>query len=124
VKINTFIGAGPAILSAVPDSVLYEGRNYDFCTGVSYHANMQLSLAGHFFCGINYRGGWMKTVNGNANYHLLHTVSSELRYLVAENFSLCAEPGYLRLNTYYKLYQEVSKSYPYLRISARIALNL
>lgn len=124
VSINTFAGTGPVILAAVPDTSLYEGRNYDFCSGLSFHANVQLSIAGHFFCGLNYRGGWMKTINGNAGYHLLNTLTSEWRYTISNGFSLCAEPGYFRLNTYYKSSPEARKSYPYLRISARYAMNL
>lgn len=124
VGINTFIGAGPVILSAVPDSSLYEGRNYDFCSGLSFHANVQLKIAGHLFYGINYRGGWMKTINGNADYHLLHAITSEFQYMPVRGFSLCAEPGYFRLNTYYKPDLEHSRSYPYLRISARYSFNL
>ncbi|MBS1602689.1 MAG: DUF3943 domain-containing protein [Bacteroidetes bacterium] len=124
VKINSFAGAGPVILSAVPDSSLYKGRNYDFCSGLSFHANVQAGVAGHFFCGFSYRGGWMKTVNGNASYHLLHAITSEWRYMLVNGFSLCAEPGYFRLNTYYRSHREVSRGYPYLRISARYSLNL
>jgi len=124
IKINTVVGAGPVILSAVPDSSLYKGRNYDFCSGIGFHANMQLGVAGHFFCGINYRGGWMKTINGNANYHFLQAITSEWRYMIGKGFSLCAEPGYFRLNTYYKRWLGVSRSYPYLRISARYSMNL
>lgn len=123
IEVNTFIGAGPVLLSAVPDSALYKGRNYDFCTGLGFHANMQLSVAGHFFYGINYRGGWLKTINGNADYHLLHTITSEFRYMIAKGFSICAEPGYFRMNTYYKPCRVVSKSYPYMRISARYAMS-
>jgi hypothetical protein len=124
VKITSFIGAGPVILSAVPDTSLYKGRNYDFCSGLSFHGNIQLSVAGHLFGGVNYRGGWLKTINGNANYHFLHTITSEVRFLIVNGLSLCVEPGYFRLNTYYKPYREVSVSYPYLRISARYAFNL
>jgi len=124
VRINTFVGTGPVILSAVPDTFLYKGRNYDFCSGLSFHANAQLSIAGRLFLGLNYRGGWMKTINGNADYHLLHTITSEWRYRIANGFYLCAEPGYFRLNTYYKTSREATRSYPYLRVSARYAVNL
>lgn len=124
VSFNTFVGAGPVILAAVPDTSLYEGRNYDFCSGLSFHANIQLRVAGHLFYGVIYRGGWLKTINGNADYHLLHTITSELQYRIAAGFSLCAEPGYFRLNTYYKPSEEVSRSYPYWRVSARYAVNL
>lgn len=124
IKINTFAGTGPVILAAVPDSSLYEGRNYDFCSGLSFHANMQIGISGHLYYGVIYRGAWLKTINGNADHHLLHTITSEVRYRIASGFSLCAEPGYFRLNTYYKPGQQVSRSYPYLRISARYAINL
>jgi len=124
IKINTSIGAGPVILSAVPDIYLYEGRNYDFCSGVGFHANFLLGIAGHFFYAVNYRGGWLKTLNGNANDYFLNAVTSELRIMLADNFSICAEPGYFRLHANFKNYADVNRSYPYLRISARYGLNL
>ncbi len=122
--INTSVGAGPVILAAVPDSLQYEGRNYDFCTGIGFHANFTLSIANHLFYTINYRGGWLKTINGNATDYFLHTVTSELRYMLMDGISICAEPGYFNLHANYKNYPDVDRSYPYLRISCRYSLNV
>ncbi len=122
--INTIVGAGPVILAAVPDSILYEGRNYDFCTGLGFHANFSLNVANHLFYTINYRGGWLKTINGNSTDYFLHTITSELRYMLVDGISICVEPGYFNLHANYRNYPDVNKSYPYLRVSCRYSLNL
>lgn len=124
ISIHSNFGAGPVILGAVPNSYPYGGRNYDYGIGTGVHAGGSLSIAGHFFYTLNYRGGWLKTIDGNAAHYFLHTLSSELRYQVADPFSFCVEGGYFTLHGYYKVFDNVNREYPYLRISARYGFTI
>jgi hypothetical protein len=121
--LSTIVGGGPVILSAVPDNYLYKGRDYDFCSGIGFHGSFTLGFANTLFYSINYRGGWLKTINGNANDYLLHAVTSELKCRIADDFFFCIEPGYFRLHAGYKNYSDVNKTYPYLRVSLRYSLG-
>lgn len=123
-KINASFGAGPVILGAVPDDYLFKGRNYDYGMGIAINAGGGFNIANRFSYSINYRGGWLETINGNKSHYFLHTVSSELSYMVINNFSLSAGPGYFTLHGYYKDYDNVNKNYPYVRVSARYSVNI
>jgi hypothetical protein len=122
-KINTLFGAGPVLLAAVPDPYLFKGRNYDYGLGFAINGGGTISIFNKLFYGINYRGGWMITVNGNKSHYFLHTVSSELSYIIIKGLSICAEPGYFRLEGNYKNHPDVDNTYPYLRFSTRYSVN-
>lgn len=122
-KINTLFGAGPVLLAAVPDPYLFKGRNYDYGPGFAINGGGTISIFNKLFYGINYRGGWMITVNGNKSHYFLHTVSSELSYMIIKGLSICAEPGYFRLEGNYKDHPDVDNTYPYLRFSTRYSVN-
>ncbi len=122
--INTTIDASLVLLASVPNPRLYKGRYYDYCSGAGFSGSGTIGLANHFFYSINYRGGWLKTINGNSSHYFLHTIISELRYSFLNGFSICAEPGYFSLQGYYKQYGEITNIYPYLRVSARYSFNI
>lgn len=122
-KINTSVGAGPILLAAVPDPYLYKGRNYDYGPGFAINGGGTISVFNKIFLGVNYRGGWMITVNGNKSHYFLHAVSSELSYQIIKGLSICAEPGYFRLEGNYKNHPDVDNTYPYLRFSTRYSVN-
>lgn len=124
IKINTTLGAGPVILAAVPDPYLFHGRNYDYGPGFAIDGGGTLSIADKLFYSINYRGGWMGTINGNPSSYFLHAVSSELSYMFIKRVSISAESGYFTLRGTYKNFNNVYKNYPYLRVSTRYTVNL
>ncbi|MDP4149762.1 MAG: DUF3943 domain-containing protein [Bacteroidota bacterium] len=124
IRINTTIGGGPVILAAVPDTYHYEGRDYDYCTGIGVNGNFRINFADRFSYSINYRGGWLKTINGSASHYFLHAITSEFSAELVRHFSLCLEPGYFTLEGVYRHYANVDKTYPYLRASVRYTLNL
>ena len=119
-RIETQLGAGIIVLAAVQDEYLYygEGRNYDYGPGFNMLADVNLFVAEKLQLGVHYRGGWFTTVNGNKSSHFLNTVTSELRYSLTKRFSLGTEWGHLNLKGYYKEFNDVSRSFPYLRLSA------
>ena len=85
-KINTTIGAGLILLATVPDPYLYKSRYYDYCSGVGFNGSCTFGIANHFFYSINYRGVWLKTINGNSSRFFLHAITSELRYMIQMDF--------------------------------------
>jgi len=123
-KVNTNFGTGLVLLGAVPDGYMYYGRNYDYGMGIGVNAGGSIVFANKFYYTLNYRGGWLKTVNGNKSYYFLHTLSSEVRYRFAERFSACAEGGYFTLHGHYTRFANVNRDYPYLRISARYDISI
>ncbi|RKR85305.1 uncharacterized protein DUF3943 [Mucilaginibacter gracilis] len=124
IKLNTIVGAGPVILAAVPDMYLYKGRNYDYGSGLGFNGSLKLTFDQRFAYAINYRGGWLKTINGNASHYFLHTVSNEVSYGFIKNTALVAEWGYFILKGHYDKHPEVNNTYPYLRASVRYSLDL
>lgn len=122
-KINTNASVGATLLAAIPDPYNAAGRNYDYGSGFSIGAGGGLSLAERLYFGINYRGGWVLTLNGNPSHYFLHTVTSEARYMFIKKLSACVEPGYFTLRGRYKDLPDVNRSYPYLRVSLRYHLN-
>ncbi|MGZ3822670.1 MAG: hypothetical protein ACXVB6_18900, partial [Mucilaginibacter sp.] len=101
------------------DAYLYKSRYYDYCTGVGYNGSLMINLSNKYFYSINYRGGWVKTISGNASHYFLHAITSELRFKMIDNLSICAEPGYFTLVSDYKHHDDANKTYPYLRMSLR-----
>ena len=121
--ITSSIGVGPVFLAAVPDQYRFKGRNYDYGAGGGIYANFGATLFSHLFYRLNYRGGLLKTINGNESHYALHAVSSEFGYHLTNRVSFCVEPGYFYLHGYYKNFKDVVAKYPYLRLSVRYALN-
>lgn len=122
-KLNASVGAGPIILAAMPDPYKFDGRDYDYGSGVALNGGARLSIFNHLFYSANYRGSWTRTINGNQSHHFLHTFSNELSYKILGGFSLAAEAGYFTLRGYYKNYPDVDQNYPYLRVSARYTID-
>jgi hypothetical protein len=116
---KTSAGIGPVILAAVPDTYGYRGRRYAYGTGLGVNAGCAIGYAERLFLNVNYRGGLIKTINGNPSHFFLHSVTAELRCRIKGNLSLCGEPGYLTLRGHYKYESDVNQSYPYLRFSLR-----
>jgi hypothetical protein len=123
-KINTNLGIGPTLLAAIPSPYLVDGRNYDYGSGLGINGGAKISLADKFFFTANYRGGWTKTLNGSKSDYFLHTVSGELSFMPIKGFSANAESGYYTLRANYQDHPDVTQSYPYLKISARYAVNI
>lgn len=123
VSLGTSISGGLVLLAAVPVEHDYKGRYYNYCVGTGFNGSISVGIADHFFCNINYRGGWLKTVNGNASYYFLHTVNAEFRYLLLNGISIAAEPGYYSLRGNYKDFNDTYKTYPFLKLWARYSLH-
>jgi hypothetical protein len=122
--VNTTFGLGPVILAAVPDKYMYRGRRYNYASGIAINGGGGLNISDKIFASIDYRGGWLQTINGNKSHYFLHTVNSEFRYFPNKKFSIAVEPGYLILRGYYADYNDVDQKYPYFRVSARYSVNL
>jgi len=124
-KINTYLGLGAIILSAIPDPYRkYLDRNYDYGPGVTFSAGGLLNINDRLSYNIRYSGGWTHTVNGNLSSYYMSTFTNELTLRLAKTFSLSAESGYFKLKGYYEDFDDVLKSYPYLRLSARYGISL
>lgn len=120
---NTNLGAGIILLAAVPDGYTYNNRNYDYGPGLAFNVGGTLT-AGKFFIGWNYRGGWMKTVNGNQSSYFLHVITSDAGIKLLPHFFANADLGYFNLHGDYSHLPDVNKTYPYLRISLRYTTAL
>lgn len=118
-RISSSVGAGPVVLAAVPDQYLFKGRNYDYTAGGGIYANIGVTLLNRLFYRVNYRGGLLKTINGNESHYALQAVTSEFGYRFADRLSICAEPGYFYLHGFYKNFRSVTARYPYVRASIR-----
>jgi len=123
--INTTFGLGPIILGAAPDKYITpNGRDYDYTMGVGINGNAVLKLYNKIFVDLNYRGGWLSTINGNPSHYFLHTASAELSYMFVKGLSICAEPGYYSLSGRYRDYPDIFKNYPYFKGSLKYSVNL
>jgi len=123
--VNTTLGMGPIILGAAPDRYITpNGRNYDYTMGLGINGSATFNLAGRLFFNLNYRGGWLSTVDGNAAHYFLHTVSGELSVRLTKGLSVCAESGYYSLSGKYRHYPDVLKNYPYFKGSVKYSVNL
>lgn len=122
--INTTFGMGPIILGAAPDKYITpNGRDYDYTMGWGINGNATINVASKLFLDVNYRGGWLGTINGNPSHYFLHTVSAELSYVLVKGLSICAEPGYYSLSGTYRDYPNIFKNYPYFKGSFKYAVN-
>ncbi|MDN3654240.1 DUF3943 domain-containing protein [Ferruginibacter paludis] len=123
-KINTAAGTGLILLAAVPDIYFYKERNYDYCAGIAINGSCTFGIAKHFFYTISYRGGWLRTINGNTANYFMHSITSEIRFRLKNNFSVCAEPGLMTLQNQYRNFDVVNKNYHYLRVSLRYGFTV
>jgi hypothetical protein len=124
IKLNTTIGAGPVLLAAVPNTYPFRKRTYDYTSGVSIVGGAGINVADKFWASVDYRGGYLITVNGNNSHYFLHTVAGEFRYTISKAFSAAVEPGYFLLRGKYDVEPDVNKRYPYIRFSTRYSMNL
>lgn len=124
-RFTTRIGAGPVIIGAVPDVYLFygEGRNYDYGSGASTIADVKFDFLKRFSYGINYRGGWFATLNGNDSCHFLSVTTSNLRFAVTRHLSLAAEWGSFRLYSYYDDFPDTRSNFPYFLLSTGVRID-
>lgn len=121
---NTSFGAGPVVLAAVQDRYPTHGRFYDYTMGTSFNAGIGINLMKKLLASIDYSGAWLKTINGSASHYFLHTVTSEIQYMLTKQFSFSAQPGYFTLHGKYSDHPTVDNKYPFVRLSARYSFNL
>lgn len=117
--VDVSLGGGPVVLAAVPNSYLFHTRDYDYGPGLAYNAGGRLDLAGRLSYSLHYRGGWMKTINGNGSHYFLHAATNEVSVRILPDCSLSGELGYFALRGEYAHFAAVSRVYPYLRVSLR-----
>ncbi|RYY36207.1 MAG: DUF3943 domain-containing protein [Sphingobacteriaceae bacterium] len=124
IRMSSIFGAGPVLLAAVPSNYMYRERNYAYGSGATVAAGGSISISDKFFYSLDYRGAWIRTINGYDSYYFLHTLTSEFRYALNKTLSIAAEPGYFNLYGHYKYLNDVQRHYPYLRLSARYTVGL
>ncbi|TSD65000.1 DUF3943 domain-containing protein [Inquilinus sp. KBS0705] len=124
VKFTTSVNGGPVLIAAIPNHGVFRGRAYDYTMGGSWGGGAGLNLMDKFTVGVDYRGAWLLTVNGNQSHYVLHAVTGEVRYQFTKALSVATEPGYLNLRSTYKDADDVTRIYPYLRLSARYSVDL
>ncbi|HVU53827.1 MAG TPA: DUF3943 domain-containing protein [Puia sp.] len=123
VVIHTAIATGPVILAAVPNSYLYHTRDYDYGPGLAFSLSGGLTLINRLSYNVLYRGGWMRTADGNATNYFLQALTNEISIRTVGNTFIVMESGYFNLHGHYIHYQPVDKTYPYLRLSVRWRLG-
>ncbi|MCD0488070.1 DUF3943 domain-containing protein [Pedobacter sp. MC2016-14] len=119
VRFTSEIGSGVIALGAVPDKYMFygEGRNYDYCAGLSVTAAGSMIINNRFETELNYRGSRFQTINGNPSSYILNTLSADLRGYLSERFSLAAGAGQYTLNGFFKGFENVAEIYPFARFS-------
>lgn len=123
-KINTSIGLGPILLAAIPEKYIFDGRSYDFCSGLGFNANAEINVHNVFFYGMTYNNGLFHTWNGNTSSFFLQSISAELRYQFLYNLSFCSEPGYFVLKENYESNERVTRTYPYLKVALKYNISI
>jgi len=118
-SLSTNFGIGLILLAAIPDKYGYRNRQYAYGSGIGINIGYGISYSNRYFLNINYRGGLIKTINGNPSHFFLHGIQGEVRYRIIDGLSVCGEPGYLTLKGHYKYKTELNQVYPYLRFSLR-----
>lgn len=124
VKLSTQLSGGPILLAAIPSPYSNSGRNYDYGSGFGIGGGATLNLMDKLFFTANYRGAYTKTLNGSHSHYFLHTVSGEFSYMPIPRLSANIEPGYVTLEGNYRDHPEYNRNYPYLKVSARYAVNI
>lgn len=123
-KISGALGMGAIFLAAIPDAYTFRSRIYDYGPGLSYYGSLKLNVSDKFFYNVNYRGGWMSTINGNPSDYFLHALTNEISLAVTKQLSLRSEYGYFNLHGNYRHFDQVNKTYPYLRFAVGYNLDL
>ncbi len=124
---HIYIEAGiiGVVIAAVPDDYLSygEGRNYDFGSGGGVLLGTKINLKDKFWVGLNYKGIWFHTINGNPSDFFINTLVGDLRYFLTEQFSLTTQAGYIVQNSNYEDFDDTVKKYPYGRIGVGYTLG-
>jgi hypothetical protein len=123
-QITTTFATGPVILAAVPNTYMFRNRRYDYTSGWSVSAGGAIMVMERLSASIDYRGAWLRTVNGNDSHYFLHTGAAEVRYAISNAFSVAGESGYFFLRGKYDVHPDVNRRYPYGRLSGRYSLNM
>jgi len=124
IKLTSALGAGPVLLAAVPDAYMRGNRNYDYGAGFAFNAGGGIAIINRVFFNVNYRGGWMHTINGNPSHYFLQAYTNELAVRVVKRLLIGAEAGKFNLHGEFEKYADIDKTYPYIRISARYTTSL
>jgi hypothetical protein len=121
----TEIGIIGVALASVPDDYLYygEGRNYDFGPGAGLLLGGLWNLKNKFHLGLNYKGVWFNTIDGNESNFFLNTAVLEGRYFFSPFISMSLQSGYIVQNSYYDDFDDVVSKYPFGRIALGYTLG-
>jgi hypothetical protein len=126
IQLQLKAGAGIITLAAVPNTYMYygEGRNYDYCSGVSFHVGAGLNLYNKVFFTFNSNAAETMTVNGYKSSHLFHNTRAELRVVLYKHLTVTASNSNYYFNGYYKNYANVYEhlTFGQLGLGYRVAL--
>ncbi|CAN5691606.1 hypothetical protein BH10BAC3_BH10BAC3_25930 [soil metagenome] len=113
VQVQLTAGTGIIALAAVHNTHMYygEGRNYDYCSGISLNAGASLTLFNKLFLNINTSVAETITVNGYKATHLLQNTGLDLRIEIYKGLFINAATKYYVFNGYYKDYDDVTEHY-------------
>jgi hypothetical protein len=90
-----------------------EGRNYDYCLGLNFHAGIGISIGNKLFYNFNYNMEGFKTVNGYQSSHSSYSSSSAIRWVVFKNLSVTASTDIYHFNGFYKMYPDISEHFQF-----------
>lgn len=110
VQLQVKAGAGMITLAALPDKYLYygEGRNYDYCTGISFQLGAGINIANKLFYDFKCNGGKAITLNGYRSSHFFYNTLSTMRMVIYKGLSISATTSHYIFNGYYKDFSSVS----------------
>jgi hypothetical protein len=113
-------GAGILLIGAIPNTyMLYgEGRDYDYCTGVTLHLGAGVNIANRIFLQVNSNAGQTATVNGYQSSHVYHNSKAEMHVKLYKNFTLDAAASNYYFNGYYTKLPNVFEHYSQYYIGA------
>jgi len=108
-------GTGVLLLAAVQNRHMCygEGRNYDYCLGLNFHAGIGISIGNKLFYNFNYNMEGFKTVNGYQSSHSSYSSSSAIRWVVFKNLSITASTDIYHFNGFYKMYPDISEHFQF-----------
>jgi hypothetical protein len=115
VQLQFNTGTGILLLAAVQNKYMYygEGRNYDYCLGLNFHAGVAINIANKLFYDLNYNLEGFKTVNGYQSSHVSYTSSSVIRWVIYKNLTASASTDSYHFDGYYKKYSNVSEHFQF-----------
>ena len=113
VQLELHAGTGIIALAAVHNTHMYygEGRNYDYCSGISLHVGARLNVFSKLYLNLNSNMQETITVNGYTGSHLLQNTAVDLRIVLGKGFSIVAATSSCVFNGYYKNYADVTERY-------------